>query len=55
MIGSKIKISRESEMQIIIQELHTLGVYENVKNEPLESLGYHQLVHLLATKRAVRA
>lgn len=54
MIGKKVSLSRESEKEVIIQELHRFGVYENLKGEKIETLSYHSLVHLLAVEQAIR-
>lgn len=54
MIGTRVKLSRETEKQFVIQQLHRLGIYENTKGENIEGLNYHALVHLLATEQAVR-
>lgn len=54
MIGKTVTISRETEKQLIIQQLNILGIFENMKSEPLDKLSYHALVHLLATEQAVR-
>lgn len=54
MIGTRIKPSRETECQYIIQQLNRLGVYENSKGADIEGLNYHALVNLLAVEQAVR-
>lgn len=54
MIGTKVKMSRESERQYLIQRLNVLGVFENMKSEPLDELSYHALVNLLAVEQAKR-
>lgn len=54
MIGKTIKLSKESEKQIVIQDLNRLDVYEGKKGESLHTLDYFSLVHLLAISRAVR-
>lgn len=54
MIGMKIRMSRESEKQVLINELNLLGIYENMKSEPLDSLDYYTLRSMLATEMAVR-
>ncbi|MEK3976082.1 hypothetical protein [Psychrobacillus sp. FSL K6-1267] len=48
-----IKLSKESERQIVIQDLTRLGIYEDKKGEPIHSLSYFSLVHLLAMEKAV--
>ena len=53
MIGAFVRPSRETEKQILIEDLNRLGIYETVKREPLESLSYYSLRTLLATKKAV--
>lgn len=55
MIGKFVKPSRESEKQIIIQDLNLLGIYETVKGETLETKSYYTLRSLLAVEQAVRA
>lgn len=52
---STIQLSRESERQVIIQELNLLGVYETLKGESLETLSYHSLRSVLALEEAVRS
>ncbi|WP_160327701.1 hypothetical protein [Sporosarcina koreensis] len=45
--------SRETEKRILIDQLNQLGIYENLKGEPLEQGSYHTLRTMLATKKAV--
>lgn len=54
MMGRKVSLSRESEKEIVVQELYRLGIYENMKGEKVENLNYHMLVHLLAVEQAIR-
>ncbi|MEV9639509.1 hypothetical protein ABZ756_02275 [Mammaliicoccus sciuri] len=54
MIGSRIEMSRESEKQYMIDQLNRLGIYETVKQEPLETMNYYTLRSMLAAARAVR-
>jgi hypothetical protein len=37
----------------VISELHALGIYENLKRQPLEKLEYRELLGMLAVARAV--
>ena len=53
MIGVKVNPSRETEQRYVIQELNRLGVYETLKGEELSKVGYHSLLSMLATARAV--
>ncbi|MFD1206669.1 hypothetical protein ACFQ38_16350 [Sporosarcina contaminans] len=53
MIGAKVAHSRETERQVFIAELHRLGIYENMKGQPLEQESYHTLRTMLAAKKAV--
>lgn len=55
MIGKSIKISKESERQIIIHQLSCFGVHEGNKGEQLKSLDYYSLRSLLAVKKAVQS
>lgn len=55
MIGKPIKLSRESEKQVIIHQLSCHGVHEGSKGEQLDSLDYFSLVRLLAVKKAVES
>lgn len=54
MVGRVIELSRESERQILIQNLNNYGVFESRKGETLEKLNYHALVGLLAIEEVVR-
>lgn len=54
MIGTRIKPSRETERQYLIQQLNRLGVFENGRGEDIEGLNYRALVGLLAVEQAVR-
>lgn len=54
MIGARVEMSRESEKQYMIDQLNRLGIYENTKNEPLESMNYYTLRSMLAVEQAVR-
>ncbi|WP_252503247.1 hypothetical protein [Sporosarcina sp. Marseille-Q4943] len=45
--------SRETERQILIDNLNRIGIYETLKGEPLEKESYYTLLTLLATARAV--
>lgn len=53
MIGKTIRISKESEKQIVIQNLRNMGVFEGQKGEKLHSMGYFALVYLLAVHKAM--
>lgn len=54
MIGAKVNLSRETEKQIIIQELNALGIYENMKGESLNQLSYFTLLFLLEIEQVNR-
>lgn len=53
MIGAIVKPSRETERQVLIEELKLLGIYETLKGESLEKESYYSLRSMLATARAV--
>lgn len=50
-----VKLSRESEKQIIIQDLNRYGVFETMKGDELDTLDYYALRGMLAIELAVRA
>lgn len=45
--------SRETEKNVLIDELNRLGVYETVKGEPLQKESYYTLLSMLAVEQAV--
>lgn len=55
MIGTRIKPSKESEKQYMIQQLNLLGIYETMKGEDLSRLDRYTLRSILAVEMAVRA
>jgi len=52
MIGKSIKISKESERQVIIHQLSCIGVHEGNKGEQLSSLDYFTLLSMLSVRKA---
>lgn len=42
--------SRETERRYFIEQLNKLGIYETVKNTPLEKESYYSLRSMLAAK-----
>jgi hypothetical protein len=55
MIGTRIKPSKESEKQYMIQQLNLLGIYETMKGEDLSRLDSNTLRSILAVEMAVRS
>ncbi|WP_313891147.1 hypothetical protein [Psychrobacillus sp.] len=55
MIGKPIKLSRESEKQIIIQELSCFGIHQTSNGEQLQTLDYFSLLNMLAVQKAIRS
>ena len=50
-----IQLSRESEKQIIIEDLNRLSIFECPRGRELSELDYYSLRSLLAMEQAVRA
>ena len=50
MIGAVVNPSRETERRYFIEQLNKLGIYETVKNTPLEKESYYSLRSMLAAK-----
>ena len=48
-----IKLSKESERQIVIQDLTRMGIHSDKKGERIQSLDSLSLVYLLAINKAV--
>lgn len=55
MIGKTVKISKESERQVIIHQLSCYGIHEGNKGEQLSSLDYFTLLSMLSVKKAVES
>lgn len=55
MIRKPIRLSRESERQVLIHQLSCLGIHEGKNGEQLHSLDYFTLLNMLALKKAVES
>lgn len=50
-----VSLSRESEKQVIIEDLHRMSIFECPRGRDLKELDYHTLRSLLVMEQAVRA
>ena len=55
MIGKKVKLSKESERQVIIHQLSCVGVHEGNNGEQLCTLNYFSLWGERYVKKAVQS
>ena len=55
MIGQTIKPSLETIRQMLIDDLHRIGVHEGAQGEQLQKMDYPSLKSLLARRMAVES